>query len=66
MNNIQGINHITQKMKNTIVKINNNSVQINQNKNWNIDQPDPIYQSDLFEPDTRNEQTRQTRHNPTS
>ena len=33
---------------------------------WNFDQPDPIYQPDFFEPYTRNEQTRQTRHNPTS
>ena len=39
----------------------------NQQKNqWNIDQPDPIYQPDLFEPNTRNKQIRQTRHNPTS
>ena len=37
-----------------------------QNNNWVIDQPDPIYQPDLFEPNTRNEQTRQTKHNPTS
>ena len=37
-----------------------------QDNNWNIDQPDPIYQLDLSEPYTRNEQTRQTRHNPTS
>ena len=36
------------------------------NKNWNIDQPDPIYQPDLFQSYTRNEQTRQTRHKPTS
>ena len=33
-----------------------------QNKTWNFDQPDFIYQPDLFEPYTRNEQTRQTRH----
>ena len=31
-----------------------------------IDQPDLIYQPDIFEPYTQNEQTRQTRHNPTS
>ena len=37
-----------------------------QSKNWNIDQPGPIYQPGLFEPYTRNEQTRLTRHNPTS
>ena len=37
-----------------------------QNNNWIIDQPDPIYQPDLFEPNTRNEQTRQTKQNPTS
>ena len=37
-----------------------------QNNKWNIDQPDPTYQSDLFEPYTRNEQTRQRRQNPTS
>ena len=37
-----------------------------QNNNWNIHQPDPIYQPDLFEPYTRIEETRQTRHNPTS
>ena len=37
-----------------------------QNNNWNIDQPDTIYQPDLFEPNTPNEQTPQTRHNPTS
>ena len=37
----------------------------NHHNNWNIDQPDPFYQSDLFELYTRNEQ-RQTRHHPTS
>ena len=31
-----------------------------------IDQPDLIYQPDIFEPYTKNEETRQTRHNPTS
>ena len=40
--------------------------KIQQNKNWNIDQPDPTYQPDLFEPYTRKEQTRRTRQNPTS
>ena len=40
--------------------------QINKNNFWNIDQPDSICQPDLFGPHTRNEQTRQTRHNPTS
>ena len=29
-----------------------------QNKNWKIDQSDPIYQPNLFEPHTQNEQTR--------
>ena len=39
----------------------------NQQKNyWNNDPPGPIYQPALFEPYTRNEQTRRTRHNPTS
>ena len=37
-----------------------------QNSNWKNDQPDPIYQPDLLEPYTRNEETRQTRQNPTS
>ena len=37
-----------------------------QNKKWNIDQPDPTYQPDLFEPYTRKEQTRRTRQNPAS
>ena len=37
-----------------------------QNNKWNIDQPDPIYQPDLFEAYTRNEQIRQKRYNPTS
>ena len=37
-----------------------------QNYSWNVYQPDRIYQPDLFEQYTRNEQTRQTRHNPTS
>ena len=37
-----------------------------QNNNWKIDQPDPIYQPDLIEPYTRNKQTRQTRHELTS
>ena len=32
-----------------------------QNNNWNIDQPDPIYQPDLFEPYARNEQTQQSK-----
>ena len=36
-----------------------------QNNNFNIDQPDPFYQQDLFEPYTRNEQ-RQTRHHAMS
>ena len=36
----------------------NTNQQIN---NWNFDQPDPIYQPELFEPFTRVEQTRQTR-----
>ena len=54
-------------MKITIVKINNDSVQIiKKNNNWKIDQPDPIYQPDLLEPYTRNKPTRQTRHKPTS
>ena len=37
-----------------------------QSNNLNIDQPDTFYQPDLFEPYTRNEQIRQTRHNPKS
>ena len=37
-----------------------------QNNKWNIDHPEPTYQPDLFEPNTRNEQTRQRRQNPTS
>ena len=35
------------------------------NNSWNIDQPDPINQSDLFEQYTQNKQTQQRRHNPT-
>ena len=38
----------------------------NHQNNWNIDQPDPFYQPDLFKPYTRNEQSRQTRHILTS
>ena len=53
-------------MKNTIIKINNDSIKIPQNNKWNIDQPEPTYQQDVFEPYTRNEQTRQTRQNPAS
>ena len=34
-----------------------------QNNYWNIDQPDPFLSTRYFEPYTRNEQTRQTRHN---
>ena len=34
-------------------------------KKWNIEQPDPFYQPDIFELYTRNEQ-RQTRRHPTS
>ena len=37
-----------------------------QNFYWNIDQPDPFYQTDLFKTYTRNEQTRQSRHHPSS
>ena len=32
-----------------------------QNNSWNFEQPDPVYQPDLFEPYTRNEQTPQSR-----
>ena len=42
-----------------LVKTNNYSTRINktvQNSNWKIDQPDPIYQPDLFELYTRIEQ----------
>ena len=49
-------------------KYNYQNQRVNTNhhhNNWNIDQPDPFYQADLFEPYTRNEQ-RQTRHQPTS
>ena len=40
------------KMKITIVKINNDSVKINNTTIWNNDQPDPTYQPDRFEPQT--------------
>ena len=53
-------------MKNTIIKINNDSIKISKTIKWNIDQPDPTYEPDLFEPYARNEQRRQTRQNPTS
>ena len=53
-------------MKITIIKINNDLKKNQQNNKWNIDQPDPTYQPDLFEPYARNEQRRQTRQNPTS
>ena len=46
---------------NNLAKTNNDLPQINQNKNWNNFQPDPIFQPDLFGPYTRNEQTRQSR-----
>ena len=32
-----------------------------QSNNWKFDQPDPIYEQEIFEPYTRNGQTRQTR-----
>ena len=48
-------------MKNNLAKTNNDLPQINQNKNWNSFQPDPIFQPDLIGPYTRNEQTRQSR-----
>ena len=54
-------------MKIKIAKIKNDSTHKPTKKNtWNFDQPDPNYQPDLFEPYTRNEQTRQIRQNPAS
>ena len=50
-------------MKIIPTKINNDLAQINKIQNWNIDQPDPVSQLDVFEPHTRIEQTQQTRQN---
>ena len=37
-----------------------------QHNQWNTDQPDPVYQPDIFGAYTRNEQARQPRYHPTS
>ena len=48
-------------MRSTLIKTNNVFDSNPQNNNWNIDQPDPVYQPDIFEPYTKSEQTRQSR-----
>ena len=48
-------------MRITFIKTNNFFDSNPRNNNLNIDQSDPIYQPDIFEPYTQSEQTRQSR-----
>ena len=59
-NNSQEISHTIRKMKTTSIKINNNILKNPRNNNWNInDQPDNVFQPDIFEPHMHSEQLRQ-------